>query len=195
MLPENNGPAKVFKITNCNVNDTHYNGYCIEIQDVDIRFMHGDTPHFEAWNLGHEVFLKMPAASYTFLFDSATEKAGKAMANLTASSIEETMDTDRNAMIKRMYKYFLFKFPESLDNDPFSPDALDGKINVKVVPLTSRFESADLNGNMVQLTSYRVNLSWHIAIYEEDKRKIKTKKGGNELANQMATLVSGMKIA
>ncbi|EEC47725.1 predicted protein [Phaeodactylum tricornutum CCAP 1055/1] len=112
MSPENNGPLLIYRFTDFKKDDILYHGYILELQDVDLRF---GEPNFVAYFLGNnEVVVKYPSTSYTFLYDTDVEAAGRRLANLVDDRLEQTVDVARNQIASdpaRKFKHLLLTFP------------------------------------------------------------------------------------
>jgi len=198
----------IYKFTDFKQDDTLYNGYILEIQDVDTRFMYGKEPNFAAWLIDtNEVVVRFPSASFSFLHDRGTEELGKRLAKVDDERLMQPVEVARNHIeqdaANRRYKHVLYKFPDNFDkekdeievvtNKVFSPKEQNGKIRLHVVPLASKFEVANDKGGTESLTSYRAQVQWFIAIDEKVSRQTKSKQSTNELEEQFTGLLVGMK--
>lgn len=130
-FPEKNGPVLLFSFQNHQGPDMVLrNGYMLELQGLDRRWMEMETEAFEAWHVApNEILLKVPATSYTFLHAVDEEKKGKAAINDDSLVFQQATNVPRNAIAAddaRQSKYYRFVFPKDLDNDIFSPDRTPG---------------------------------------------------------------------
>lgn len=200
----NNGPFYIYRFTDyTHSNSSLYDGFHIEIKDVDLRWMtHGETAAFSAWHVGdNRVMVKMPSESYSFLKDPKAEDTAKTNAKYANARILEANSVVRNDIVndpERHSKYYLLSFPVDSDpglaNDIFSPDAENGKIQVDLHPIMSSFEIPTSSGQK-KVTSFRANVVWDIAIAPLTTRFVKeAKPPKNDLAEKMANVFSSMTI-
>ena len=199
--PEKNGTVMVYHFENLLESTVLRNGYILEIQYVDRRWMEElETEAIEAWQVApNEVLVKQPSTSFSFLHATDEETKGKALANFDNAVIEQATSVPRNAIIadeSRQFVYTRFVFPEDLDNSVFSPNADKGKITPKLVPLVTEltYSGPDTNGDHVEVeyeAVLNVNVNFTICKLEKDKRLVETKKKVNALREQL----EGMNVA
>ena len=201
--PENNMKVKIYRMTDHQLpNGLLTNGWIVEAQDYDPRWMTGQNPALEFFHLGaNETLLKLPSGSYTSIHEPAAEVAGLQLAGVTDDRVTQPMAVHRNAVIatpNRQYEIYRILFPDNIDNAVFSPNANNGKVAPKVVPVVSTYQVTAIDENGVaterEVSSTRVNVLWKIAQKDELPGRAVTAPAppGNELAGQMANMFGRM---
>ena len=211
--PEKNGPVMIYKITNVEVDKVLYDGFILELQDIDNRFitdvkeeavqMHAVSPN--------ELLLKAPSTCFPYLHSPKDEEIGRKKAGLDGSVYKNATETTRTAIIGnsgRQFSYFKFIFPKALDNDVFTKDAEHGKIEPKLVPLSqeiaipvylasgAKVEDAETGEYMTVFhkVCLRSNICFVIAEAEGTKRRLQSTKKKNMLTDQLTSMFDDMEV-
>lgn len=199
--PEKNGPVLITNVVEKeDANGFAHNGYIIQVQGVDRRYMEMTEERVAAWLIGSsDILLKLPSTAYPFLHSVDDESKGKSVARYDDDYVEKAMNFVRNDLTtddSRQSNYFLLVFPEKLDNRIFGmPTALDEtKLTPKVIPLiqTIAYNVAESDGNTVTHNleiCVRVNVEFVIGIEDDRKQLNKTpQQKSNPLADQMKSM-------
>jgi len=187
--PEKNGDMMIYSLTNHQGTDNVLrNGYIMEFQSVDHRWITLEAETYEAWVVApNEVLVKRPSTSFTYIHAPGDEKIGKEKSDFKGSVIDQATDVPRNAILNdetRQYKYTWYIFPHDLDNNAFSPDSENGKIKAKVVPLMTTFT----HNNTDITVCNSINIEFMIAKFEEKKRVVTSSTKTNTLADQLQSM-------
>ena len=200
--PENNMKVKIYRMTDHELpNGRLADGWIVEAQDYDPRWMTGENPALEFFHVGaNETLLKLPSGSYTSIHEPGVEVAGLQLAGVTDDRVTQPMAVHRNAVIatpNRQYEIYRILFPDNIDNAVFSPGTENGKVEPKVVPVVSTYDVTAIDEHGVEtqreVSSTRVNVLWKIAQDQLPVRAVTAAAApGNELAGQMSSLFGRM---
>jgi len=211
--PEKNGPALINKVLNVEVDNVLYDGYILELQDIDNRYITELEEEAVQMNVvsPNELLLKVPSTCFPYLHSLVDEKMGRKKAGLDEPVYKNAIDATRTAIMGttgRQFSYFKFVFPKALDNDVFTKDAEHGKIEPKLVPLSQNIQipvflesgkkATDSNGEYMTVfhkVCLRSNICFVIAEAEETKRRLQSGKKKNALTDQLTSMFDDMEVS
>jgi len=180
------------------------NVYIITLADLDPRWLTISPPPFELFHIvgTNECVAKIAAFDYPYLHDVASEE--KAKQKSFDQGDWDAINIARNQVLanpERQYKYYKIRFVEILDNNVFSPNAVEGKVKPKTNRVIGKWTETkkDPNtGQMVQeqCTSNRMYIEWKIAVHEHQKRHTSAfKQNTNDLMDAAAEEFGSMSLS
>jgi len=93
-MPEKNGPAKIYPFQNKSLGIDLYDGYLLELQDLDNRWTQMEDEVALAFLVApNENLLKHPSTSYGYLKAVEEEEAGQQAVGFTDVSFKNAIST------------------------------------------------------------------------------------------------------
>ena len=125
-LPEKNGPCIISKFNNYNADNVLFDGFILQLQDVDHRFVMMEEECVQAHLVApNEILVKLPSTCYSYLHDINEETKAKENANFDDEVFKNSTETTRTAIAgntNRHFSYVRYIFPKALNNDVFTKD-------------------------------------------------------------------------
>jgi len=188
-----NGPFFVIPFSD-HVNEatsTLHDGFSIQLHGIDLCFCKGATRWFSGWYLpGMHVMMQIPSGSSNHLNREAAHVEGP------YDRVNQARRVHHNSILNTpscSFLYYLLNFGTDLNNDVFSPGTQNGKINAKVTPYYEKFTLTGKDGRTIEARTWRANLEWNIAIYEEVPRYIEQAEVvADDMEDQISEALTGM---
>jgi hypothetical protein len=191
--PERNREVKVVEFENVKKDGVLHNGFEIQME-VDIRDYINDK--YKA-NLvdKNEILIEMPTVSHAWLHDSDEYNKKVVAFKLHCPRTEEAHTVQRNMILSdesRQKKKILLRFPAGIElsNQHYSPDGINGEIEMEMVPF-----DADVTVGNKTFAMTVASVYWKVSQVEAQPRRVEySKDKAKKAADKLASKLQGMGI-
>jgi hypothetical protein len=161
--PELNREVVIFKLERIHVNGTIHDGFQIVIMNGD--YQHFEDDKYSAHLIGaNQIMVTSPSMPYLWLnspglYTDRLEAFGIACAG--SNDAHSLVRTEMRSSSARQVKRLLLTFPSGtvLSNHIYSPNSVNGEIEVEAVPVTNVF----MNSNKESVTTQFCPIYWNVS--------------------------------